>query len=120
MRTKLSTARGLSLLELVVAIAVLAIGTISVIRATGQARHSLEGSMPRILAQVVAENRAEALLLPGAGGLPGFQQIGDYGFGIDLETKATRSGLLEGRITVKSDTGPGVVLVTILDAGAGQ
>jgi general secretion pathway protein I len=118
MRNRLKSARGLSLLELVVAIAILAIGTISVIRATGQARHALEGSVPRILAQVVAENRAEALMLPGTGGLPGYQKIGDYGFRVDLDTKATRSGLLEGRITVTSDSGPGVVLVTILSQGA--
>lgn len=114
MRNELKSARGLSLLELVVAIAILAIGTISIIRATGQARHALGGSVPRILAQVVAENRAEALLLPGAGGLTGYQQIGDYGFRVHLETKATRGGLLEGRIAVTSDSGPGVVLVTIL------
>lgn len=114
MRTGLRAARGLSLLELVVAIAVLAIGTISVIRSTGQARHALEGSVPRVLAQVLAENRAEALLLPGAGGLPGHEQIGTHGFAINLDTRATGSGLLEGRITVTSDAGPGAVLVTIL------
>lgn len=118
MRNELKPARGLSLLELVVAIAILSIGTISVIQATGQARHALSGSIPRILAQVVAENSAEALQLPGADGLMAYQTIGAYGFRVDLETKATRSGLLEGRISVKSDSGPGVVLVTILPQDA--
>lgn len=114
MRRRLTRAtRGLTLLELVIAIAILALGTLGTLKATGQARLTLGGATPRILAQLVAENRAEELRLSGAP-LPGSVQMGPYTFVIDTRLRTTAAGLTRADITVRSSEGPGATLVTVL------
>ena len=109
--------RGLTLLELVVAVLVLAIGSLAALQAVDQSRRAIGGAMPRMLAQLVAQNRAEELRLAGlpAGlSLPAQVQMGPYSYQITVATKVTASGLIEAEIRAVSSEGPGAVLVAFL------
>ena len=110
--------RGLSLIELAVAIVILSIGTLAVIRATDQGTRALAGAAPRALAALVAENRAEELRAFGtAAALPDRVTMGGRDFVIETARAATAGGLIEARITVQgADGGPGALLVAILPA----
>lgn len=109
--------QGLTLLELVIAVAVLSLGAIAATRAMDQARLSLGGAMPRLMAQIAAQNRAEELRLlgpVGAGSLPAQVQMGAHSISVQVETEATAAGLFQARITARGASGPGAVLVTFL------
>lgn len=107
--------RGLTLIELVVAILVLSLGTLATIRAGDQAQQGLAGAVPRLLAQVVAENRAAELRALGtAVPLPGQVQMGGQTFTISTEQQATAGGLVRAAITVRSQAGPGAHLVAFV------
>ena len=116
--------RGLTLLELVIAVAVLAIGTLAALRATDQSRRALAGAPVRMLAQLAAENRAEELRLYGsAAGLPGTVELGGRIFALSVETERTAAGLATARITARAETGEGAQLLAVLPGGlpgAGQ
>ena len=127
--------RGLTLLELVVAIAVLAMGTLTVLRAVDQSRVGIGGERARLLAGLVADNRAEELRLPGAGTLPDRVDMGGLQFLVQQDLRATAGGLRQAVITVRltgaeaqetgQPVGPGALRVTWLAApnatpGAGQ
>lgn len=125
MRGTLKQDRGLTLLELVIAVAVLSIGTLAALRATDQSRRALAGAPQRLLAQVVAQNRAEELRLFGVAtgrGLPDRVTMGGQVFVLDVAFSATAGGLSEARITARREGGgPGALLVAILPApGAGR
>ncbi|MCE8009875.1 prepilin-type N-terminal cleavage/methylation domain-containing protein [Aestuariivita sp.] len=112
--------RGLTLLELVVAIAILAIGSMAALRAADQSRLGLGEAPQRLLAQVAAKNRAEELRLLGVGAaLPDQVVIGPYRFGLDTRTQATAGGLIRAEIVARSDQGPGALMVVYLPPGMG-
>lgn len=117
------TSRGLTLLELVVAVLVLSIGSLAALQAVDQSRRSIGEAMPRMLAQLVAQNRAEALRLAGLPvglSLPSQVQMGPYSYQVTVTTKATVSGLIEAEIRAVSRDGPGALLVALLaPPGAG-
>jgi len=122
----LRQSRGLTLLELVVAVLVLAIGSLAALQAVDQSRRAIGASMPRLLAQLVAQNRAEELRLaalsgPGGGvSLPSQVQMGPYSYQVAVSTKTTASGIIEAEIRAISSEGPGVVLIAFLPPpGAG-
>ncbi|WP_146591313.1 type IV pilus modification PilV family protein [Puniceibacterium confluentis] len=117
MRRRLTGERGLTLLELVIAVAVLAIGTLAALRATDQSRRALAGAPLRLLAQVAAENRAEELRLYGtvaAGGLPASVTLGGQVFAVEVRLAPTAAGLSEARITARAQSGEGALLVAVL------
>lgn len=124
MPQKVTKDKGFSLLELVVAVAVLAIGTLAAMRATEQSRHALAGAPGRLLATIVAQNRAEELHLYGAAtgrGLPDRVEMGGQAFAVDVGFKQTAAGLTEAQISARAETGEGAQLVAILPSGnAGQ
>ena len=115
--------RGFTLLELVVAVLVLAIGSLAALQAVDQSRRSIGEAMPRMLAQLVAQNRAEELRLAGVAkglSLPSQVQMGPYVYHLTVATKTTASGLIEAEIRAQSPAGAGAVLVTFLaPPGAG-
>ena len=113
----------MTLLELVVAIVVLSIGTLAALRATDQSRRVLGAAPARILAHVVAENRIEEMRLLGAsaaGRLPERVENGGLEFVVTVQTQATSGGLLRADITARSTQGAGAHIVAFLPPqGAG-
>lgn len=106
--------RGLTLLELVVAVFVLSLGSIAALKATGQSRVAIGGMPSRVLAQVVARNRVQELQLygsVGAAGLPGEVEMGGRRFQVSVATSATSGGLIKADVTVRAADGPGAYLV---------
>ena len=101
--------RGLTLLELVIAVLVLSMGSLAAVRATDQSRVSIGGMPARVLAQIVARNRVQELQLYGAIGarnLPGRVEMGGRSFQVNVETKSTAGGLIEASVTVRGQNGP--------------
>lgn len=111
--------QGLSLLELVVAVFVLAVGTLTVLTAVDQSRVSIGEERQRLLAGVVADNRAEALRLPGARVLPKTVQMGGLSFTVSQQLRVTAGGLTQATIVVRAPGGPGAQRVAWLPAGRG-
>ena len=110
--------RGLTLLELVVAIVVLSLGALAALRAGDQARLSLGGAEARVLARIAVQNQAALLQAQGlqvAG--PSEVSLGRAAFAVRTETRVTAAGLTEATITARSDQGPGAVLVIYLPGG---
>lgn len=110
---------GLTLLELAVAILVLALGSLAATRASDQSRRAIGGEMPRLLAGIAARNRAEELQLYGAAGapLPGHVTLGGQSFDIATETEATAGGLLRATVTARAASGEGATLILYLPQG---
>ena len=107
---------GLTLLELVIAIIILAIGSLAAIRASDQARLAIGGEMPRLLASIAAHNRVEEVRLLGAasGSLPGQVQIAGQDISLTVTRKATSGGLQKVTVTAQIPGGPGAVLGTYI------
>lgn len=105
---------GLSLIEMVVAVLVLSIGVIAGFQSLGQARIGIGGEVPRLVAQTVALNRAEELLMLGAiagGGLPRTVVLGGIDWSVDVEQMATEGGFAQARIRVSALDQPGAIFV---------
>ena len=114
--------RGLTLLELTVAVFVLALGSIAALGAVDQTRRGIGQERTRLLAGIVAQNRAENMRLLGAAagqGLAGNVNMGAQNFQVSHNLKGTAGGLIEVTITVRSEVGPGAVMVTYLAPGLG-
>ncbi|EIE50732.1 prepilin-type N-terminal cleavage/methylation domain-containing protein [Salipiger aestuarii] len=109
-------ARGLTLLELVIAILVLSLGSLAALRATDQSRRAIGGEEPRLLARVAARNRAEELQLYGSRGpaLPGDVSLMGQTIAIGTRTAATTGGLLRATVTARAASGEGAMLTVYL------
>jgi len=113
-RRGLRATLGLTLLELVVAVMVLSAGSIVALRAADQSRVAIGGMPSRVLAQIVARNRAQELQLYGGQGaqaLPDEVDMGGRTFKVTVQTATTAAGLVEAVITVRGPDGPGAHLV---------
>lgn len=107
--------KGLSLLELVIAVFVLALGSMAALRATDQARISIGGASERTFAQLAVDNRAEALKLLGRGaGLPDRVALGGQEFTLETLYEATVGGVLRTTITARGQGGAGAVITVYL------
>lgn len=116
---KFGSERGITLLELVIAVFVLAMGSVAALRASDQARIAIGGAKDRMLAQLVARNRAEELRLPdgGAIGLSDIVPLGGQNFVITTETLPTVSGVVQVAISAQSERGVGARIVVYLQGG---
>ncbi len=118
MRRRLKRDRGLTLLELIIAVAVLAIGSIAALRATDQSRIAIGGETPRLLARIAARNRAEELQFLGATTqLPGTVRMGGQDFRLSVERDTTAGGLIKATVTARAETGEGAQLILYLPPG---
>lgn len=110
--------RGITLVELAVAILVLTIGTIAALQATNQSQRAIGGETPRLLARIAARNHAEQLQLLGPRAtLPGQVTLGPYEFALSVQSETTAAGLVQSTITARSNTGEGAQLVVYLTRG---
>ena len=115
---RMNTDRGLTLIELAVAILVLAIGSIAAIRAADQSRLAIGGETPRLLARVAARNRIEELQLYGpTARLPETVTLGGQTFLLSTQSATTEAGLVRLVVRARSDTGEGAQLVAYLARG---
>lgn len=122
--TRCRNTRGLTLLELVVAVFVLSLGSIAAVRATDQSRLAIGGMETRVLAQIVARNRVQELQLYGVGksaGLPTQVEMGGRRFTVQVARESTAGGLVRAEVSVRGPDGPGAYLVAYVTRnGPGQ
>lgn len=111
-----ASTRGMTLIELAVAILILTIGSIAALRAADQSQRVIGGEMPRLLARIAARNYAEQLqlLAPQTTGLPTQVKLGGYSFDITTQTTRTEAGLSQVLITARATSGEGAELVVYL------
>ena len=110
--------RGFSLVEVLVAIAILSIATLGLFTVFDQSGKALAGSRDRLLAEVIARNRAEELRL-GLRGLPESVTAAGQVFAIETDRRATSGGFEEQRVRVVAPGGAAAVL-TVYTAPGGQ
>lgn len=110
---------GFTLIELVVAIVVLSLGTLAVLRAADQSALAISGSTERALAQIAVQNRAEELRFVSAeaGLLPDTVRLGGQVFHFDQTQTVTVGGLIEMRLTARGPSGAGAQMVIYLPSG---
>ncbi|MCC5969533.1 MAG: type II secretion system protein [Pararhodobacter sp.] len=116
MRPPLTTQpdHGMTLVELVLAIAILSIGMTAAWRSFEQAQRGIGGQVGRVLAQQVALNQAAELRLRGRSGAstqPAEARMGPFTWRIEVIDAETRGGLIEAAITVSAPGQPGARLV---------
>lgn len=109
--------RGMTLVELVLAITILSIGMIAAWRSYEQAQRGIGGQVPRVLAQQVALNRAAELRLtglPAGRALPGEVRMGQIVWQVSLSEAQTRAGAVQTEITVTAPGQPGARLTSFV------
>lgn len=110
---------GLTLVELAVAILVLSVGTLAATRAGDGGIRALGGAMPRLMAAIAAENRAEELRAFGpAAVLPGTVPMGGRAVTLSVTREATAGGVVRATVTARAASGEGAVLVAFLPTRA--
>ena len=119
MRRARQADRGITLLELAIAVFILALGSIAALRSTDQARLSIGGVEERMLARLAARNRAEELKLLGqSAGLPDEVRIGGRSFALETGLAATAGGLLRAEVTARAPGGSGARIVVYITGRA--
>lgn len=99
--------QGLTLLELVIAVLVLSVGTIAALRAMDQSRVAIGGAQNRMFTALAATNRAEEIKLLGtSGSLPQVVELGGQDIRLSSESAPTSGGLVRVDVTAKSPRGP--------------
>lgn len=119
-KTAATRAQGMTLVELVIAIAILSIGMIAAWRGYEQAQRGIGGQVGRVLAQQVALNHAAELRLSGlpeGRNLPGEAEMGTTRWQVTVAEAPTHAGLVEAVITVSAPGQPGARLVTLVPSG---
>lgn len=123
-RAHIAGTRGITLIELIVAIALLALGTLTAFATLDQARLGVGGEKTRLLARLVAENRIEALTLRALGGqppdsLPEVVTMGGQQFALEVNRQRTAGGLVELQVQARPLAGGGGVLLRAYLPGGG-
>lgn len=101
MRRPLSPDRGVTLIELVVAVAILALGTTAAWRSLDAARRGVGAQATRALAQEVALNRAGDLRLADrTAPLPDTERMGGLDWTVTQTMRPAEGGLIEIELSV--------------------
>lgn len=111
--------QGFTLIELVIAVAILSIGAVAAFRSFDAAQRSVGGQVPRLLAAEVALNRAAELRLSGmAAGraLPSRVRQGTVDWTVAVAETTTAGGMVEAAITVSAPDTPGARVVVYVPA----
>ncbi len=110
-------ARGISLIELVVAVLVLSIGVVAGFRTLGQAQRGIGEELPRLMARQAALNRAEELRLLGlaeGATLPAEVRVGPFDWQLEVTTEATAGGFAQANVLAKSPDQPGALTTVFI------
>lgn len=113
--------RGLTLIELAVAIVVLSVGTLAAFRAIDQSQRGIGGQVPRALAHEVAMTRADELRLLGmqdGRALPREVEMGPFRWTVEVGEQVTAIGLIEAEIRVRAPGQPGARLAVYVPVEA--
>ncbi len=100
MRRIVNLSRGLSLLELVVAILILSLGTVAALRAASQSQRGIGQELPRVVGTEVLLNQAARLQL-GASIQPTVR-MGGYDWLVTAQSKPTQAGLIEWTLSAET------------------
>lgn len=117
------TDRGISTLEVLIAIVVISIAALASYRALGQSAAVAADMEMRLYALEVARNRAEEIKLLGvraARTLPEAETMGPVAWQIAIQEAETAVGLIEVAITVQAEGNPGARLVTFMPLDPAQ
>ena len=113
--------RGLTLIELMVAVTILSLGILALIRVIDGTQRAIAGQEARILAHHAALNRAAELRLAAdaqaRSALPGAVANGRHEWRVTREERETRAGLIEVTLQLSATGQPGARLVLFLPAG---
>lgn len=118
--------RGVTLIELVIAVAILALGAAAAWSSLDAVRRGIGGQAARALAQEVALNHAAELRLAALGGeaagvaVPERVRMGGIDWRIALTAQATEGDLAETEIRVTAPGQPGARLLIWLPAASGD
>lgn len=100
--------RGITLIELVLAILILAMGTIAVMQSLDQSRRGIGEEPQRAIAARVAANRLAEIRIMGpsrAGALPGTVEMGGWRWTVETSARRTAAGLAEITVTARAYSG---------------
>jgi len=118
MRRPLAPDRGVTLIELVIAVAILALGTAAAWRSLDAARRGVGTQADRVLAQEVALNRAADLRLADRPGpLPATERMGGIDWTLTQTALPAEGGLAQTEITVTAPDRAGARLLVWLPGG---
>ena len=112
-----ATTRGITLIEVMIAILVLSIGTVAAFRVFDASRHQIAATPQRLFAEQVAMNRAaeyRALGMASARALPERVEFAGQDWALDIAEDQTSAGYVELRIRAYAPDGAGALLVTFL------
>ncbi len=110
-------ARGFTLVEVVVAVAMLAVAVLAVLRTADQMVRTVEGVRSRTFAHWAAMNRAEELRMFGSAALgngAGPETIGGIEWAVSEESSPAPLGLVRVEIHATAADQPGAMFVTWL------
>ena len=109
--------RGITLIELVLAVLILSIGALAAFRVSDTAQRGIGQQEARLLAQQVALNRAAELRLVGMAegrSLPAVVEMGRFQWRVAVSETTTEIGLVEATIAVTGQNLPGARLVAFV------
>ena len=114
--------RGMTMIELMIAVTILALGTLALLRVVDATQRTIAGQEARILAHHAALNRAAELRLAetaqSRAALPGTVANGRHEWRVSRSERATRAGLVEVELQLSAPGLPGAHLVIFLHGEA--
>jgi general secretion pathway protein I len=112
---------GITLLELVLAIFILTLGSVAALRSVNTAGRGIVQEMDRILATQIALNTLEELQLIGPTlDVATTSKMGGRNWSIETRRSTTQAGLTSIEVHVASESGPGAHFTSFIGQGASQ